>query len=664
MPLVDPWIEPGLAPTPSVSLEHPGHLRRAGFSLSRAIHDHRSFEATGIISTLIYLTLRFSGLVAQCLHLPSPEPYLTDIGMNPARHPAGTPAPYGHACQNCARAKCSCTRLEPGGACERCKRLKKDCQPAPRVRRPNQRSSAAKIAKLEAKVDHVLATLPTLQGSTAPGLPNWDPTALAQTQYDGFDQSKLGAAPTPTSISSSSTGNKEIFAAPFLPARNEVLSLLYVPPAMAQEYLDQFRTHHLQYLPFAYIPPDMTSDQLQDKLPFFWVCIMEVLTPLDAGKGDCFGRIAKYIHQRVMVDAAPSMDLLLGMMTFISWGAYSKKPFLNSYVHMLMGLVAELGINQSASGSNSIMQDFKFAIGMKRNESGIRTLEERRAVLGCFLISSSTAISLSRIDAMRWTPHMEESLSVLTEAKECLEDEILVAMVKIYLVLDRMYHVRRDGETINPPSFYLKTFQMQLDAVKQEIPGNVQLHRAIQLYFYSAEFTINELALDPSVTPHLPDLERIERLYASLLATQSWLDVWLDLKAVEYMQVSSVVFFQWARAILNLYRLTTLEDPAWSKSFVQETANILDFLNSAIAAVKEYPEYLHSEEGRDINLLEKGLKMMEALKSNWEPKLFDLWGMSMPANEIDENLIQPNALPPGYLHPIDEAWMMEFLGAT
>ena len=71
---------------------------------------------------------------------------------------------------------------------------------------------------------------------------------------------------------------------------------------------------------------------------------------------------------------------------------------------------------------------------------------------------------------------MEESLSVLTEAKECLEDEILVAMVKIYLVLDRMYHVRRDGETINPPSFYLKTFQMQLDAVKQEIPGNVQLH--------------------------------------------------------------------------------------------------------------------------------------------------------------------------------------------
>ena len=184
------------------------------------------------------------------------------------------------------------------------------------------------------------------------------------------------------------------------------------------------------------------------------------------------------------------------------------------------------------------------------------------------------------------------------------------------------------------------------------------------MYFYSAEFTINELALDPSVTPHLPDLERIERLYASLLATQSWLDVWLDLKAVEYMQVSSVVFFQWARAILNLYRLTTLEDPAWSKSFVQETANILDFLNSAIAAVKEYPEYLHSEEGRDINLLEKGLKMMEALKSNWEPKLFDLWGMSMPANEIDENLIQPNALPPGYLHPIDEAWMMEFLGAT
>ncbi|CAG8173321.1 unnamed protein product [Penicillium salamii] len=591
--------------------------------------------------------------------------------MKPARLPGGTPAPYGRACQNCAHAKCKC----------------KTCMPAQSVRKPNQRSTASKFAKLEAKVDYVLAAYPALQGSTTSGQPNWEPAALspapAQTQRDALEQSKPGMAPTPTSISSPYTGSK-IFGGYNVPARNEVLSLLRIQPPMAQECLDLFRTHHLQYLPFFYMPPDMTSEQLQNKLPFFWVCIMEVLTPQNTEKGDSFRRITNHIHQRVMVDAGPSMDLLLGMMTFVSWGAYSKRPFLNSYVHMLMGVIAELGINQSPIGANSLMQDFKFAIGMKRNESGIRTLEERRAVLGCFLISSrsvlnqsrlllgiltqinaiSTAMSMSRIDAMRWTPHMEESLSVLAEAKECPEDEILVAMVKMYLVLDRLYHLRRDGDTISSPSFYLRTLKIQLDAARQEIPSHLQTH-TVQMYYYSAEFTINELALGPSTIPHLPDLQRLESLHTSLQATKIWLNIWLDLRAVEYMQVSSIVFFQWARAILNLYRLTTLDDPTWSKSVVRETADVLDFLNKSIAAIKEYPEYLRFEEGKDINLLEKGLKMTEALKSNWEPKLIELWGLPMPANDTDASMIHSDdALPPGLSLPqIDDSWMMEFLGS-
>lgn len=31
----------------------------------------------------------------------------------------GSPAPYGHACTNCAKAKCKCIHRQAGGACER-----------------------------------------------------------------------------------------------------------------------------------------------------------------------------------------------------------------------------------------------------------------------------------------------------------------------------------------------------------------------------------------------------------------------------------------------------------------------------------------------------------------------------------------------------------------
>jgi hypothetical protein len=54
-----------------------------------------------------------------------------------------------------------------------------------------------------------------------------------------------------------------------------------------------------------------------------------------------------------------------------------------------MGVVAELGINQGIARENSIMQDYKAAMGIKQSQPAIRTFEERRAVLGCFLISSS-----------------------------------------------------------------------------------------------------------------------------------------------------------------------------------------------------------------------------------------------------------------------------------
>jgi hypothetical protein len=51
-----------------------------------------------------------------------------------------------------------------------------------------------------------------------------------------------------------------------------------------------------------------------------------------------------------------------------------------------MAVVAELGIN--GPNDYSAMSSFKDAIGMKQAPPAARTLEERRAVLGCYLISS------------------------------------------------------------------------------------------------------------------------------------------------------------------------------------------------------------------------------------------------------------------------------------
>lgn len=53
-----------------------------------------------------------------------------------------------------------------------------------------------------------------------------------------------------------------------------------------------------------------------------------------------------------------------------------------------MGLVCDLGINQAIPKEPSTMQAFKCAVGWKQPMATMRTIEERRAALGCFLITS------------------------------------------------------------------------------------------------------------------------------------------------------------------------------------------------------------------------------------------------------------------------------------
>jgi hypothetical protein len=177
-------------------------------------------------------------------------------------------------------------------------------------------------------VDYVLAAYPELQASTIPGLPkDWETAGLVQSQSDALNQSRPGITHTPTSLSSSSPRDGVAYPTSEVPAYHDILTFLYVPPAMAQKYLDQFRTHNLQYLPFVHIPHEMTSELLQANYPFFWICIMEVLTTKNPEKCDSFRKITKHIHQRIMVDVSPSMDLLLGIMTFISWSVVEKCRF-------------------------------------------------------------------------------------------------------------------------------------------------------------------------------------------------------------------------------------------------------------------------------------------------------------------------------------------------
>ena len=119
-------------------------------------------------------------------------------------------------------------------------------------------------------------------------------------------------------------------------------------------------------------------------------------------------------------------------------------------------------------------------------------------MLGCFLITSmyvrdivilnhtliASRISsfLQKIDALRWTPHMDECLQILDERKECLNDEILVQQVRLQLILEKMTQgTLPDGaveitEHTRETSFHpLETLHSRLHAIKTQLLDQPQI---------------------------------------------------------------------------------------------------------------------------------------------------------------------------------------------
>ena len=81
-----------------------------------------------------------------------------------------------------------------------------------------------------------------------------------------------------------------------------------------------------------------------------------------------------------------------------------------------------------------------------------------------------------RIDALRWTPYLDECVTVLEEEKECPTDTLLVHLVKLQLIVEKVgqapWHDGYDSTTrsaMTPAVFYVNAMQAQLQEVKANI---------------------------------------------------------------------------------------------------------------------------------------------------------------------------------------------------
>ncbi|KAK4937644.1 hypothetical protein LTR10_021790 [Elasticomyces elasticus] len=503
--------------------------------------------------------------------------------------------------------------------------MKKTCQPSPPVRRARtlKKVSADKTSKLEEKLDGLVTLLRsaatqntsgilnnTLINSSLEGLQSasQDTSSISTTttsiypgQYVRSGISAIGNGfPTSMYTPAPSTSSKST------PYSNNSLEPVLRPdlepsPEEAELRLNTFRDDYVEYFPFIAISPSLTVHEMRQQRPILWMSIMTVTSPHSTEQILLSGEMRAIIGKEAFVQGTRNMDFLLAVLVYASWDRRFcfGKPVLISLVQLAIAIVYDLGLDKTSSEDPAMAVAYNLKGANKPPHiSRVPTLEERRALLAVFMLSSNSTRTFGRGSAMRWTAYLNECLRMLETEKEFDSDATLVQLVKLRLISDRTRDLpgpSADGEVDLaakvPTDFYLKSLEAHLRDFKSSIPSDLSNKTILLMELYMTDFSIHEVGLSQGAgILDWSENQRIECLWSCLNALKSWLEVYSGIPLAHYPGFSTMLYSNMIRCLIGLYRLAIFEHAGWDRSLIRNHIDIPLFLEQSeknFAAVKD-----------------------------------------------------------------------------
>ncbi|CEJ83950.1 hypothetical protein VHEMI03314 [[Torrubiella] hemipterigena] len=369
----------------------------------------------------------------------------------------------------------------------------------------------------------------------------------------------------------------------------------------------------LKYFPFLSITTDVQT--LRQERPFLFLCVVAVATPSTQVKMVLGKRIKQTLADRIILEPTKTtdIDLLLGLLTFLAWGhdyLINKNPAsLSRFMQLAMTLAFELRLNKPPLSAESNL----LPVGSQSGEcsgalcNSTRSLEEMRALLGCFLMSSIISSYLGHIDPLQWTPYMEECLESLRINSECPGDDSLVCHVQLQLIANESDCA---VATKTPPIFYVKALIEKLDRINVPIPPSSQTDRILLASVYYTQIGIFSKALSDLSSP---DMKRIEHHGACINTIRMALDNFFDVPISEYSGTSFPFFAHLARSIVVLYKLSTMKNLILDRALVLSSVDILHILDRLIQNIQQ----ARSRDGEESagGLLDRSMEIFTSVRS-------------------------------------------------
>ncbi|TLS22474.1 uncharacterized protein PpBr36_10042 [Pyricularia pennisetigena] len=549
--------------------------------------------------------------------------------------PPGIPAPYGRACANCVKAKCKCFYRGSGreiSSCERCHRLGKDCVPSESVRRrTSRRQGTSRTAQLEEKLDDLVSLLKTHQQKPGVG-----PAATSGLTSQGpptsnKDLSRAGLAlidPSSTIVitnhQQSSTlsplynkAKKPTIDAPHgrLGAPKYVAPTSSMQPDQeAEECFQVFSKHFLHSFPFYCVTEDMTASQLQPEYPVFMLAIKSICSKVFSLQLKYSEQFQHMLAQKILIECENSMDLLLALITCIGWIHFHevRRPHLTVLTRLAMSQVIELGLHRpfgETSGINSFKNAEAAASQNKEPARPKPNNEQRRAALGCYLVTSSMFTSMKRAEGLPWTPYLEEMMADLIRESDWKGDNVLVAQVKFQQLHEQLYRARYqpapgDWALVKDPhdglpSYYINLLRQTSRDLWSSLPEEVAGNASVRFFQRYLELVIAESSIDHKEAPFpnpkqvntTTSARQLENIHALVEALERFFDVVheaspMRLYGMPYTCAGAIPLSMWMLLQLCISR----GDSVWNPSEVRRRMDLLHIIDGLREKLVSIPD--------------------------------------------------------------------------
>ncbi|KAG8425819.1 hypothetical protein J3459_009651 [Metarhizium acridum] len=550
----------------------------------------------------------------------------------------GISAGYGRSCTNCSRAKCRCILRSRGGSCERCHRLGKDCHQIETTRkRVAKKTASSRTAQLEEKIEDLVSMLRATHDSRTHTNHSYTPLSNTPSQPFASRLDSLAAAATADPTRSQAQGKAslcaahECIASDLSPSRNtstlnDADRRPEPTPEEAEAYFAKFR-QWLEASPFMHIPMEMTAAALRRERPFLWMCIMNLTSMSIPQQRILREKIRREVADRLVFEGDRSMDILQGLVAFLTWATMNAgpgmKPFLILYATLAQSIVFDMGLTRSPAEEQQSTMYFKTWSARPPPPFRVRTMEERRVVLGLWLAISITTSFIGKMETLAWTAHMDDSLAVLEHENEYPSDAVLATMVKIQLVGEEAQRLMRSkiNECSQNPTYILKPgLVSRLNDIRSQLPDGLANNRHILLLLHCTESLVHSIGL--FTEQGIPEPVRINSMYSCTKHAKAFYDIFFAIPAAEVAGLPFAAYVEMSHMQANLYRLTTVEDKAWDKDILKVTADLLSLLDKTIELFYRVDEvYPIRTDDHDGTLFTKGAKILRNLRASWEPIL-------------------------------------------